>query len=287
MVDLKEWVADFQSGYKDPDVISQGKSNYNYNNKEFYEQNMNAFANRKDHFEINMEVSKPGLVMTSIKTKNTYCLKSDQFGFSAPSDKLNHTYDIYLQKVIDERLDLEKAYEKVKCWVKKTRQAGGSFFWPMEPVNGGYNLNPKINVLRGGTKDHGSYIKDRVDLTLLEIKAVYDSGILQSLKKFSNLKTLENNILASQCLISVTMINFLSDFDSFSDYVDFFGFDLFVGDENVPYNILKKKPTVLDEDSKYKGALYNEAMKAGDYETIFDNIVRMIEERRRILKISL
>ncbi len=157
----------------------------------------------------------------------------------------------------------------------------------MEPVNGGYNLNPKINVLRGGTKDYGSYIKDRVDLTLLEIKEVYDSGILQSLKKFSNRKTLENNILASQCLISVTMIKFLSEFDSFSDYVDFFGFDSFVGEENVPYNILKKEPTVLDEDSKYKGALYNDAMKAEDYEIIFDNIVRMKEERRRILKISL
>jgi len=277
---LEKWVNSFYEGYNDPDGIRKDENTYSYNNKDFYIQTMKILESRNSKFEVKMEANKPGLVMKNVETGKTFCLKSDQFGFSAPSIKLNHAYDVYLLKT--ENQNLNGAIEKVIAWVKKTREVGGSFFWPMElNDNGNYNLNPRINIERGGTKFKckGSYIEDRVDLTLLEIKEVYDCGIL----KDNDAEIPKGNILLSKCFTS-TMKEFLSEFDSFKEYVNFFGFNSFVEDKTkVPYNILKTPLAVLDGNIERIGILYNETMEASNYEIIFDNLDSMIKKRQREL----
>lgn len=57
----------------------------------------------------------------------SFYLRSDQFGFSAPSNKKSHPYDMYIGNCNDEaRAD---AVNHVTDWIAMTRTIGGSFLW--------------------------------------------------------------------------------------------------------------------------------------------------------------
>jgi hypothetical protein len=103
-----------------------------------------------------------------------FFLKSDQLGFSAPDG--NHIYDVYLENMATQGCT-DKATNEIICWILSTRTLGGGFLWPMEKKGDGtWNTNPDINSKRGGSKlRRESYIEDRVDLTLWEIKHYFDS----------------------------------------------------------------------------------------------------------------
>lgn len=98
---IKKWIEEFEKEYIDPDGIKRGKNGYEYNNEAFYNEYKNLLENRNNKFELHFDPrNEPGLIMINKKNKEKFWLKSDQFGFSAPSSKLNHVYDVYLLKVL-------------------------------------------------------------------------------------------------------------------------------------------------------------------------------------------
>lgn len=240
------------SKYKDPDE----------NCLQFYE-DLTSFLNVQEkrikglNKSYTYKVSKKHLYCIEVRQKHKvenkinnpiFYLKSDQFGFSAPSDKYNeHPYDTYLR--ISE--DKEK-FKKVAKWLYCSRGIGGSFLWPMEiNRNGKLNKNPRINTDRGGSNPYnkdGSYnnrynrywIEDRVDLTLLEIKRVLD---------YSSDEKISGSILWNCCLPETNLMKWLKHFGTFERYVKFFCFDSFVNDKNIPIDITScKEDSILSMD---------------------------------------
>lgn len=297
--ELRDWCKKFVSRekYKDPDSITVG---FNYKDQGFYIKYAEILNSRtyfidteKEKFRVRFDETceEPGLIFEKIigkKVVSKYYLKSDQFGFSRPDEDMKYPYDVYLKKVLENDVKngenyLPKAKENVEKWIKITRQVGGSFFWPMEKLSDGkFELNPTYNLERGGTKfkRKGSYIEDRVDLTLLEVCEIYNSGILDIYKK------LKGNVLIKNC--STVTMRWLSEFESFEKFVDFFALTPFVKKENdkkyVPYNLLSENLEVFDvKNISRSRELFEPTMTIKDYEILFNRIVEKIKERRKEL----
>lgn len=228
--------------YNDPD----GKEN-----KGFYRA-LSDFLNasrisRKNNKILSFEANEApyGMITVHYKGQNGkeygFRLHSDQLGFSAvPCIYFRNNYPLsrYLEmqkNKLDKRKNKSnKATDAVADflagYVYTTRTLGGSFLWP-ESWYKAYNMS----------RGNGSYIEDRVDLTLLEIKHIY---------KF---RELENQLIYGKDHLLKQYKNQYADkwfgfFDSFEDYVDFFMFNDFVEDistngkkEYMPINILTGK----------------------------------------------
>ena len=281
---LQLWKEVFFDKYTDPDGIYKKKNHYVYNNSDHYENYANGLNKLNDNFTVsfNQDDEKPGIVIKNNNTDEYFCMKSDQFGFSAPSEKFNHVYDKYLCNQTNEKL--EEAIGKVDKWIQNTRNPGGSFLWPMEIIDNknNYDLNPAYNIRRGGSlfRRGGSYIEDRVDLTLFEVKEAIE--LLNNKKK-----KIDGNVLIEKCMTK-TMRKWLLQFKSFEEYVKFFAFQPFVDEENdwMPYDILTDPHTSLTQESinKYrtKRCLYDKET-INKYETIIDNVCNMIRQRNKAL----
>ncbi len=243
--------------YFDPDSFSGKKRG----NKLFYE-DLCEFLNSKS------KTRKYTYEANFIKCLGVE-LYSDQFGFSAPCTNLNHVYDKYLE--VSQKLGKDKdlAIEKVINWVMKTRTVGGSFIWPKPN-----DWEKTYNLLRGGSCYKGSYIEDRVDLTLLEIRHYFK-------------KTSQEPEILPNCNLECKWLN---SFKSFENYVDELGFNSFVDKNYMPYDILESnfsegKRVVIKEnkvDYKKKKSLYkieNEEDYLNMLERMFDNVTLLIEER--------
>lgn len=222
-------------------------------NKDFY-RHLSSFLNaaswknkKKLYFKANEH--KPdknidGMITVYKDPKcEDYCftLHSDQFGFSAvPCIYFRKNYPLsrYLEmqkNKLDKRKNKsDKATDAVAeflaNYVYTTRTLGGSFLWP-ESWHKDYNRE----------RGNGSYIEDRVDLTLLEIKHYFEYRDLDDKKNFKY----SGDILFRYYdnLDAQTWFGF---FDSFEDYVDFFMFNNFVDKdkqtkEYTPINILTGK----------------------------------------------
>lgn len=228
--------------YIDPD---------NKKNEEFYRE-LSNFLNasrisRKNNKILSFEANEApyGMITVYYKGQNGkeygFRLHSDQLGFSAvPCIYFRNNYPLsrYLEmqkNKLDKRKNKSnKATDAVADflagYVYTTRTLGGSFLWP-ESWYKAYNMS----------RGNGSYIEDRVDLTLLEIKHIY---------KF---RELENQLIYGKDHLLKQYKNQYADkwfgfFDSFEDYVDFFMFNDFVEDistngkkEYMPINILTGK----------------------------------------------
>lgn len=228
--------------YIDPD---------NKKNEEFYRE-LSNFLNasrisRKNNKILSFEANEApyGMITVHYKGQNGkeygFRLHSDQLGFSAvPCIHFRNNYPLsrYLEmqkNKLDKRKNKSnKATDAVADflagYVYTTRTLGGSFLWP-ESWYKAYNMS----------RGNGSYIEDRVDLTLLEIKHIY---------KF---RELENQLIYGKDHLLKQYKNQYADkwfgfFDSFEDYVDFFMFNDFVEDistngkkEYMPINILTGK----------------------------------------------
>ena len=177
-------------------------------------------------------------------------LRSDQFGFSAPRKVIKATtlttkYPYW--KYINDAGNKGDAIAGVLSWIWHTRGIGGSFLWPLvkQRTNSGYKFESLYNMRRG----IGSYIQDRVDLTLLEVRDFYEC-LFDFLKDSSNKLTEEtfkgfidkydndypNNLLLKRddkCQI----IKWLSHFKNSKTYVEFFQFEDFVAKDGFPINI--------------------------------------------------
>jgi hypothetical protein len=218
--------------YIDPD---------NKKNDKFYSDLSNflnaARINRKNNKILSFEANEAPYGMITVYYKDKYGNKqhftvhSDQFGFSAvPCIYFRKNYPLsrYLEMQKNKSKEGQKAIaEFLANYVYTTRTIGGSFLWPE-------TLHEQYNKHRG----NGSYIEDRVDLTLLEIKHYFEYRELDDKKKFKY----SGDILFGYYdnLDAQTWFGF---FDSFEDYVDFFMFNDFVDKdkqtkEYMPINIL-------------------------------------------------
>lgn len=174
-------------------------------------------------------------------------LTSDQFGFSGDEYVYQQSYGHlkyplarinYLSKheSIDEG---ERILNKLINYVKNTRTLGGSFIWPTPKKSEGFR-NSKYNMSRGV----GSYIEDRVDLTLLEIKHALDGEYHKSQHK--------DDILYTLYIKNTDGIRtWLDHFETFEKFVDYFMFNNFI-ENGMPINILTGKAICEEEVKKYK-----------------------------------
>ncbi|MBP9001231.1 MAG: hypothetical protein KBG05_04160 [Lachnospiraceae bacterium] len=207
-------------------------------------------------------------------------LTSDQFGFSAITKEdrtwspLKYPYAIY-----------ERCYKGDKSLIGDTiwytRTIGGSFLWPK--VKCRRNWQSSYNLNRGVS----SYIEDRVDLTLYEIKEFYDEYVYK--KEASDLKDKLKNkgSILLRDSDAEAIYNWLSIFKDFKTYVDFFCFNDFVNEEYYPKDIFTGKSITKDNISEYreKGKskykfIQNKATK-NDLEKAFINLIIWTKDRSK------
>ena len=287
-----EWIENPRQGecpYSDPD----GVNGNNVKNIGFYT-NITSFLNNrcqeftdKSRLEVeNIRFLLPtGIKKDEPEPKNrtivveghNLYLTSDQFGFSAN------------ENIYDNKNDrLKKQYPFVKyvenyggsdslvgetIWY--TRTIGGSFLWPKVDQNGWRSL---YNENRGV----GSYIEDRADLTLYEIKEFYDEYAYKKDDSDFNRVINKGSILLNDDDDAKYIYDWLSIFKNFKTYVDFFCFDDFVNkedDEYYPKDIFTGKSITKDNISEYreKGKskykfIQNKATK-NDLEKAFYNLI--------------
>lgn len=211
-------------------------------------------ANRKFDFPYIKVVEE-----TNEKRKPLFYLKSDQFGFSFPSsERGGHPYNCYIATSINK----EQAIDNVSKWIYESRSIGGVFLWPLEINKQGNPItNPMYNITRGGSCVRGSYIEDRVDLTLLEIKTVLDGE--------------DSSLLADQYKNNMKI--WLDHFKSFDIYTSFFCFDkMFL------------EVFVHDEEKKEKKELINivdSDIEKNEYIALLKENINDYKRERRIYKI--
>ncbi len=225
---------DVRRYYCDPDTTY--KKGYNH---EFFmqlvlflqNQEKNLSKRLRGRFEYEFVVDK-GIKVTGTDKNNNdinpFYLRSDQLGFSSPSNNKAHPYDLFIMQSHSKN----KAIKQVSQWIATSRTIGGSFLWPTPFY---YDYNPA----RGGkiTSSRRYYIQDRVDLTLWEIKNWYE-------------KSNENTILQRNNKDNSNLIIWLEHFVDFDTYVNFFCFEAFIqknDNEASPIYIFKEDNNVVKE----------------------------------------
>lgn len=175
-----------------------------------------------------------------------FFLKSDQFGFSAPSVDANHIYDIYLENMEDKKA----ALDDITKWILNTRTLGGGLLWPMEKNDDKWNQSPPINLARGGSIRHRSYIEDRIDLTLWEIKRYLDC------EEKENYGTNYQYDILCKCMQKCPNLKkWMDHFANFEAYVKFFCFEDFCEksvDTYEPLNLMSDQIIGEDYDKNNK-----------------------------------
>lgn len=264
--------------YTDPD----GKKNTGFY-KDLSDFLNAARISRKNDKIISFEANEAPYGMITVYYKDQYgneqhfTVHSDQLGFSAVCLKYfrkNYPLSRYLE-MQKNKLDklknksdkkLETVAKFLSEYVYTTRTLGGSFLWP-EDWYKGYNME----------RGNGSYIEDRVDLTLLEIKHIY---------KF---RELENQLIYGKDHLFKRYKNQYADkwfgfFDSFEDYVDFFMFNDFVEDistngkkEYMPINILTGKRFKTDYPGYEMDTLKD--IKEYKLKAMLERVRDMVEKR--------
>lgn len=218
------WDAD---PYQDPDSKMTNSEEFYKTLKTFLKAQEKSFQEKKlltGNFVYTFDIlSHPYIKVEEVDKDGNhqplFYLKSDQFGFSAPSQEKNHPYDSYIEKSENKN----NAITNVAKWIYESRTIGGSFLWPLEvnsdekPID-----NPPYNIARGGSCKRGTYIEDRVDLTLLEIKTVLEGAkekciLANYINKNKNLERWLNHFKVEK-----------SSESPFTTYVDFFCFNAFV-----------------------------------------------------------
>lgn len=156
--------------------------------------------------------------------KFKFCLKSDQFGFSAPRiENTSYPRDVVPQpysKYYEEEKDKDEngAITNIVKWIYITRSLGGSFIWPVRK-------GTSYNIYRGGSipRDERRYMQDRVDLALLEVSHFLSNKEVDYMNNYSN------DMLCSQIKDENShMKEWLTHFDSFETFIEYFKFDDFV-----------------------------------------------------------
>ena len=320
-----EWIENPRQGecpYSDPDEVN---NNINYvKNSEFYkaltvflkcskkkiQESCDFVLEFKEPTDLeDKSRKKPGdRTITVQKDENDYLyLTSYQFWFSAISNE-NQTWSplMYPYAIYERCYKGDKSLIGDTIWY--TRTIGGSFLWPKADQKGWsslYNTNRGVN----------SYIEDRVDLTLYEIKEYLDyrNKRKQGLDKEKPINNLLFNVIedaekkeASACknckdkdecdkdkchkVEGNELQKWFSLFENFETYVKIFGFYDFVNkedDEYYPKDIFTGKSITKDNISEYreKGKskykfIQNKATK-NDLEKAFINLIIWTKDRSK------
>lgn len=196
-----------------------------------------------------------------------FTLQSDQLGFSAvPWIYFSTKYPL------SRYFEMQKNEEAAKFltdYVLATRTLGGSFLWPE-------TLHEQYNKYRG----IGNYIEDRVDLTLFEIKHIYE------IRKWEKLLPYGGDILFQSCKNNDAQTWF-GFFKSFEDYVDFFEFNDFVENisktskkEYIPINILTGKAFETDYPRRQTNVL-KEIEDEKQLKEMLERVMDMVAKRTK------
>lgn len=228
--------------------------------------------------------------------KKYFSLHSDQLGFSAVPwiyFRKNYPLSRYLE-MQKNKLDRQKnkseegqkaVAEFLANYVYTTRTLGGSFLWPESwykayNMNRGNGKNNKSDNKDNNKDNNIGYIEDRVDLTLLEIKHIYEFRKLEKLLPYGGdilFQEYKNND-------AQTWFGF---FDSFEDYVDFFMFNDFVKNigtslekEYMPINILTGEAFETDYPG-YKKDTLKEIEDEKQLKEMLERVMDMVEKRTK------
>lgn len=213
-----------QKVYCDPDKTYKNKKGYKH---QFFEQLELFLKNREKDLEKELNgaydykfvegkgIEVSGSDKNGVEIESFY-LRSDQLGFSAPSNEKAYPYDLYIIK----NKYSDEAVKQVADWIIASRTIGGSFLWPI-PFYDQYNRQ------RGGkiTSNRQYYIQDRVDLTLREIYFWY---------KDENKSTIMTRCDKENSNLRI----WLTHFKDFQTYIKFFCFEDFVND-GYPIDIIR------------------------------------------------
>ncbi len=266
----------------------------NIQNKEILKRD-NTFFKKPDK-----ESKRPGnlTIHTSNDKKNNLgeiYLTSDTFAFSEPQLlssgewKTTHPLGAYLELCKTAKKKIQ--YDFIAQYLYDTRTIGGAFIWPKIYTGGKwvscYNSKRGVKV-----RNLGSYINDRVDLTLQEIKMFYhfsqenpedDKKIIEKMNK--------NGYMLLKGKDADCLCRWLRYFGSFEDYVKFFCFeDFIVGDCN-PINIITEKAieSIGLENPKIDAKFYMNEYKdmlgnKKDIEKMLNFVSERILSRSRIIE---
>ena len=291
-----EWIENPRQGecpYSDPDAVSS----HNY---EFYGEITEFLQDQKQQkkysncFDAGWEFEKPeskkkypedrtiALKKSEDDDEAYLYLTSDQFGFSAIKEDITWSPLKYPYAIYERCYKGDKSLIGDTIWY--TRTIGGSFLWPK--VKCVRNWQSSYNLYRGVD----SYIEDRVDLTLYEIKEFYDEySVEKDYEKIKD-KLSEKGSNLLKYSDAEYIYKWLSIFKNFKTYVDFFCFDDFVNkedDEYYPKDIFTGKSITKDNISEYreKGKskykfIQNKATK-NDLEKAFINLIIWTKDRSK------
>lgn len=186
-------------------------------------------------------------------------LSSDQLGFAAINYALYQYPKTYLfnlrrplYRLFNLALELEEGKSKtinkfISEFIDYTRTLGGAFLWPTNHVQSG-NTNPIYNVKRGV----GSYIEDRADLTLLEVKCYFEGKhiFIEREGRIEEKKSVLSSFMNSQMKQFIEIFGKTNDPSSkgFENYSEFFKFNGSFVKDGVPINILTEEPFEFDEE---------------------------------------
>lgn len=230
------------------EFLKKRESESCYENKFSFVPPKNAKLTTDD--EKNLKDNDEYKIVVKQDDEELFRLTSDQFGFSGNEGIYQQTYGHlkyplarinYLSKSEsnESKVERKQVLNILIDYVQNTRTLGGSFIWPVPKKSEGYR-NSKYNLNRGV----GSYIEDRVDLTLLEIKHALDGEYNKEQYKDDILFTLYQNNTDG-------IRTWLEHFETFEKFIEYFMFDNFV-ENGMPINILTGKAICEEEVEKYK-----------------------------------
>lgn len=235
-------------------------------------------------------------------------LTSDQFGFRADEEiyEENNRHKYPLSRLLhfykgQKKEEQEKIINRITEYVKNTRTIGGSFLWPFYYVEKCGKKSGKCyysemcyyNTVRGV----GSYLEDRVDLTLLEIKHVINGRNNNNFEKCKSDIWLydEYEKDGRGQKVNTHMKQWFDHFDSFQEYVEYFMLEPFCqkvmakesekGYDYIPLNIIDGEPIdekkIDDYREKYKKNRKGEVQTLNKEELIdmLDLLEEMIQKR--------
>ena len=221
--------------YIDPDTTHQdGRDSAFYL---WIEKYLNAMEKLHFNSKWNYSIigpSKGNIVPSGIKVsegdKCVMYLRSDQLGFSAPQG-VNKCRAWDNRYPYSKYINLTNECDMVADVIWDTRSQGGFFVWPITKYESEKRITWKsqYNCLRGV----GSYIEDRADVTLWEVKMFYAGW-----NKFKNsvgtdvegfIKCMNDaGIMLFSGNDKYLIFEWLKHFESFQKYVEFFSFQSFL-----------------------------------------------------------
>ncbi len=220
-------------------------------------------------------------------------LKSDQFGFSAGNLDKKYPYGMLYEKAKqkDDEKQKDRQYAFVADCIYDTRTLGGGFLWPLE-MWAGYNR------ARGGSANSSYkryYIEDRVDLTLLEVKHLFEWIFEDDGRKKDEIWDKYHDVIFRKKIRedsnkNSAYIKWFRHFGSFENYIKFLCFDDFMVDV-MPIDIVESELRLsgdgmrtegekvpLEDPTKYKDRAQNSIYRLDEPE-----IVKMLNNVRCLI----